>query len=268
MLFYFHPMSASLFHIGLVQFDIAWEHPQANMIRIEQILADHHRLDLVILPEMWTTGFTMRPDTAAEVHPGPALEWMQTQAARYDTAVAGSIAVKDGGQYYNRWYCVLPEGGITTYDKRHLFSYGREDQHYTPGNVQATLTWRGWKIRPIICYDLRFPVWMRNVDDYDLLVVVANWPQARIHHWDALLKARAIENQCYVAAVNRVGTDGNGLQYNGHSGVFDMNGQGILMCDETEGLKTVAIDRQALTAFREQFRFLQDRDHFRLEPGN
>jgi len=109
---------------------------------------------------------------------------------------------------------------------------------------------------------------MRNVDDYDLLVVVANWPQARIHHWDALLKARAIENQCYVAAVNRVGTDGNGLQYNGHSGVFDMNGQGILLCDETEGLKTVAIDRLALTAFREQFRFLQDRDHFRLEPGN
>lgn len=153
---------------------------------------------------------------------------------------------------------------MVTYDKKHLFSYGNEHLHYTPGSQKVVLDIKGWKIMPIICYDLRFPAWCRNTTDYDLLMVVVNWPTPRIHHWDALLKARAIENQCFVAAVNRTGKDGNGLQYNGHSCVIDMNGKAVLDPGEEEGLTNIVLDKQELIAYREQYRFLQDRDDFHI----
>lgn len=257
-------MTASLLRIGLVQFDIAWENPGENMRRIEKLLDANDRTDLVILPEMWSTGFTMRPEAAAESATGPALQWMSGQARERNTALCGSVAVAEGDRYFNRWYCVFPDGMIASYDKKHLFSFGKEDLYYSPGNQRTYIEINGWKIMPIVCYDLRFPVWCRNTDDYDLMVVVANWPKPRIHHWDALLKARAIENQSYVAGVNRIGQDDNGLLYNGHSCIFDMNGQEILTLEEKETLGTVVLDKQALTSFRQQYRFLQDRDQFNL----
>ncbi len=257
-------MSASLLNIGLVQFDIAWENPGENVRRIEKLLGQSSDLDLVILPEMWSTGFTMQPEKVAEPTTGTALQWMTTQAKERNTAITGSISVSDGILYFNRWYCAFPDGRIVQYDKKHLFSHGGEDQHYTAGSTKTFIEINGWKIMPIICYDLRFPAWCRNTDSYDLMMVVANWPSARIHHWDALLKARAIENQSYVAAVNRIGTDGNGLQYNGHSSVFDMNGQEILSLGEKESIGLLALDKQKLIAYRDQFRFLQDRDPFTL----
>lgn len=257
-------MPASHLDIGLVQFDIAWENPAENMRRIEKLLGQSSDLDLVILPEMWSTGFTMQPEKVAEPTPGSALEWMLMQAKERNTAIAGSISVAEGTKYFNRWYCAFADGQVARYDKKHLFSYGREDQHYTAGNSKILIDIKGWKIMPVICYDLRFPAWCRNTDSYDLMMVVANWPVARIHHWDALLKARAIENQSYVAAVNRIGTDANGLQYNGHSAVFDMNGQEILSLGEKEGFAKLVLDKQLLNAYRDQFRFLQDRDPFTI----
>lgn len=231
---------------------------------IEKLLGQSSDLDLVLLPEMWSTGFTMQPEKVAEPAPGTALQWMTNQARVRNTAIAGSISVAEGALYFNRWYCAFADGQIVQYDKKHLFSYGGEDQHYTAGSTKAFIEIKGWKIMPIICYDLRFPAWCRNTDSYDLMMVVANWPVARIHHWDALLKARAIENQSYVAAVNRIGTDANGLQYNGHSSVYDMNGQEILSLGEKEGVGFLALEKQKLIAYRDQFRFLQDRDPFTL----
>jgi omega-amidase len=257
-------MSSSTLHIGIVQFDIAWERPEENMQRIEKLMGEKTGLDLVILPEMWSTGFTMRPENIAEPSPGPALRWMTDQARVRDTAIAGSISIREGSEFFNRFYCVFPDGHITHYDKKHLFSFGKEDLHYTSGNKRALFEIKGWRILPMICYDLRFPVWCRNTDDYDLLMFVANWPAPRIHHWDVLLNARAIENQSYVAGVNRIGKDDNGLMYNGHSGIYDMNGQDVLSLGEKEGLASLMLDKASLIAFREQFRFLQDRDHFTL----
>jgi len=264
MLFYFYPMATSPLQIGLVQFDIAWEQPGENIRRIEHLLGQHQGLDLVILPEMWSTGFTMKPESIAEDASGAALAWMIKQAGERNTCIAGSISTREGSSYFNRWYCTYPDGSMVTYDKKHLFSYGNEHLHYTPGSQKVVLDIKGWKIMPIICYDLRFPAWCRNTTDYDLLMVVANWPIPRIHHWDALLRARAIENQCFVAAVNRTGKDGNGLQYNGHSCVIDMNGKVVLDPGEEEGLANIVLDKQELIAYREQYRFLQDRDDFHI----
>jgi predicted amidohydrolase len=189
---------------------------------------------------------------------------MTRKSAELQMHIAGSVAVKDGDQYYNRFYCVSPSGEVHRYDKKHLFSYGKEDHHYAPGHQQLTFQLGDWKIRAIVCYDLRFPVWCRNNDNYDILLVVANWPEARIHHWDALLKARAIENQCYVVGVNRVGTDGNNLVYPGHSAVYDMNGLERLDMASRVGIEKVILEKDQLSHFRTQYRFLQDRDQFNL----
>ncbi len=250
--------------IGLAQYDIAWEKPEVNMVKLDHWLKDLAGYDLMVLPEMWPTGFTM--DTRlAETHPGPALQWMTEKAAAGRMHIAGSLPVCSERYYYNRFYAVSPDGETNVYDKRHLFSYGKEDRYYERGNQRTIFRVNEWRIMPIICYDLRFPVWCRYRNDYDVLLVVANWPAARIHHWDALLRARAIENQCYVVAVNRVGTDGNQLVYPGHSCVIDMNGQDIgSLPDHQESLGKVTLDRSALEEFRNQYRFLQDRDSFSL----
>lgn len=256
-------MTSSL-RITLAQFNTAWEDPSANINQLDLLLKDKSNPGLIILPEMWSTGFTMNTTFAEDEKQGVALTWMKKKAAALNTFIAGSIAVKAGEQFYNRFICVGPQGEIFQYDKKHLFSYGKENNHYAPGNKQLTFSIQDWKIRAIVCYDLRFPVWSRNNDDYDVLLVVANWPQARIHHWDALLRARAIENQCYVAAVNRIGTDGNHLVYNGHSVVYDMNGQLLLDLEDAAGIGSVTLDKDILTQFRQQYRFLQDRDAFSL----
>lgn len=257
-------MSAPNLNIGLVQFDVTWERPDINIKRIESLVGDQRNFDLLLLPEMWSSGFSMTPETASEPAGGPALQWMLQKAKEWETAIAGSVAVKDGSNNYNRFYCAWLDGQTASYDKKHLFSYGKEDQHYTPGQNRVQLEVKGWKIRPIICYDLRFPVWCRNQDNYDLLVVVANWPIPRIHHWDALLMARAIENQCFVAGVNRIGSDANNLEYNGHSAIYAMNGLAGLQMENKEGVGRLSLDKNELISYRNQFRFLQDRDTFTI----
>lgn len=256
-------MVSNTLKIGLVQFAIAWEQPEENMDRIENMLADHTAFDLLLLPEMWSTGFTMQPERVAEDGNGPALTWMLEQSKSRNTVIGGSVSVKEGEHYFNRWYCVYPDGRTEYYDKKHLFSYGGENLHYSPGKGNIVLDIKGWRVMPIICYDLRFPAWCRNRQDYDLLVVAANWPIPRIHHWDTLIKARAIENQSYVAAVNRIGVDPTGLKYNGHSTVIDMKGQEVLSMDVKEGVESIILDKQSLATYREQYPF-QDMDNISL----
>jgi omega-amidase len=264
---------ASSLRIGLAQFNTAWEDPATNIHQLDQLLHGEKDLDLIVLPEMWSTGFTMHTTEIAETatadvndyaDDADALGWMKRKASSLQTYMAGSIAVKDGDHYYNRFFCVSPQGEIHQYDKKHLFSYGKEDHHYSPGQQQLTFQLGDWRIRAIVCYDLRFPAWCRNTDDYDVLVVVANWPEARIHHWDALLRARAIENQSYVVGVNRIGTDGNQLVYTGHSTVLDMNGIALLEMNAQTGLGRAMLDKETLTRYLQQYRFLQDRDLFTL----
>ncbi len=257
-------MASPTLTLGLVQVDIIWENPEENIRRMEQLLKDASPADVLLLPEMWTTGFTMQPERFAETHPGPALMWMQSTAQQKNIAITGSMAVSDDNRFVNRWYCAFPNGQIAHYDKKHLFSYGDENNHYTPGDSTIIIEINGWRIMPLICYDLRFPAWGRNRDNYDLLIIAANWPTPRIHHWDALIKARAIENQSYVAAVNRIGTDGTGLQYTGHSQVIDMNGQALCAPYTTEGIQYVTLDMESLTTFRQKFPFLKDMDTFSL----
>lgn len=254
-------MSSQL-RIALAQFDITWENRDVNIHHVESMLSFGENVDLLILPEMWSTGFSMQPEKIAEPHPGPALQWMQMTAQRLNLSLGGSISIVEDGKYYNRFYAVHSNSDYQYYDKRHLFSYGKEDDFYTPGHERIVFEIKGWKIMPVICYDLRFPVWCRNNLDYDVMVVVANWPTARIHHWDALLKARAIENQSYIAAVNRIGIDANGLHYPGHSCISDMNGNALLEMKDKEGLGVYTLDKEALDNYRTHFRFLQDRDSF------
>lgn len=252
----------SIIHIGLAQLDLAWENPLANQSRIETMLTGQPAMDLLVLPEMWSTGFTMNT-AISEPAEGPSLEWMKQSARAHHTYVGGSLSVRQGDQCYNRFYVVAPDGSHSHYDKRHLFSYGKEDQHYTPGTGKLVFQVGDWRIRPVVCYDLRFPAWCRNLEDVDILLIVANWPKARIHHWDALLPARAIENQCFVVAVNRIGTDGNQLAYPGHSSVYDMDGtRRLFMAGNREGIDNIALDREELIQYRNHYRFLQDRDRF------
>lgn len=258
-------MSSATLQIGVVQFDIAWENREANITHLQSILRFDEPVDLLLLPEMWSTGFSMRPEVIAEeVSESLSLAWMIEQSQNLNISIAGSLSISEDGKYYNRWYCVHPSGQIDHYDKRHLFSYGKENDHYTAGDKRIVIDVKGWKIMPIICYDLRFPVWCRNNLDYDVMIVAANWPTPRIHHWDALLQARAIENQSYISAVNRIGSDGNDLHFPGHSSIYDMNGVKLLDMKDNEGIGIFSLDRLALTRYREHYRFLQDRDAFRL----
>ena len=255
---------ASTLRTGLVQFDITWENRDENIAQVERLMSRMPALDLLILPEMWPTGFSMRPEVIAEKPNGPALSWMVETARKLNISMTGSIAVEENGRYYNRLYFVNPHKEIHYYNKRHLFSYGGEDHHYASGSERKVIELNGWKIMPVICYDLRFPVWCRNNLDYDLMIVVANWPSSRIHHWDILLTARAIENQSYIAAVNRTGVDGNGLHYPGHSRMIDMNGKILFEMGDTAGIELGILDKDQLEAHRNQFRFLQDRDDFEI----
>ena len=254
-------MSSAL-RIGVAQFDVTWENRDNNIHQLESMLPFGEDIDLLLLPEMWSTGFSMQPEKIAEKHPGLAFEWMQKTSSKLNLSLAGSISIEEDGKYYNRFYVVHSDGSFQQYDKRHLFSYGKEDDHYTPGNTREVFDIKGWKIMPVICYDLRFPVWCRNNLNYDLMIIVANWPTPRIHHWDALIRARAIENQCYIAAVNRIGIDGNDLHYPGHSCIVDMNGNVMLDMKDKEGIGVLALEKELLEKYRTHFRFLQDQDHF------
>jgi omega-amidase len=256
--------------VSLVQIDLHWHNPEANLVQLADLLASAlpgpGLTDLIILPEMFTTGFSMEAAGQAEVYPGPTLAWMRTQAAHYDAVVTGSVLTRDGDGYYNRLLWVRPDGTHTSYDKRHLFRLAGEHEVYTAGTNRLLEQWRGWRIRPLICYDLRFPVWSRNDahDPYDLLLYVANWPQARAEIWKALLRARGIENLAYVAGVNRLGTDGLGHDYAGHSALLDMQGEYVAQAGNMQTVLTHTLQAAPLQAYRERMPFLQDADGFSL----
>lgn len=222
--------------------------------------------DLIVLPEMFSTGFTMNAEHLAEEEPGETLEWMQKEAVKNQAAIMGSFIVIDNKSFFNRMYFVFPNGEFMKYNKRHTFTLANEHKIFASGKEQVFIDYLGWKIYPLICYDLRFPVWSRNTSNYDLLVYVASWPARRITAWDALLKARAIENMCYTIGVNRVGLDGNGHQYIGHSAVYDVLGECISTKEhENEFIETYTLNRSHLESNRRHLQFLNDRDDFNLK---
>lgn len=252
--------------ISLVQYDIAWENIKANLDNISaqfQNLAGN--TDLVILPEMFSTGFSMKPELFAEEMGGETIRQLKTWAMQFGFAIAGSLIISENGQFFNRAVFVTPESEVTVYDKRHLFRMGEEPRHYTGGTARPIINYRGWNICLLICYDLRFPVWSRNRhNEYDLLIYVANWPSVRAKVWDVLLKARAIENMAYVCGVNRVGVDGLNLQYDGGSVVLNPRADEILNLQTYSVAKTVEISYTELTKLRAKFPTWKDADEFNI----
>ena len=251
--------------ITLIQTDLLWNDPAGNRARFEQKIAEAGSADLIVLPEMFSTGFCTQPRLAAEPLGGETLPWMKRIAQKTDCALAGSVAVEENGNYFNRFYFVKPDGSVSQYDKRHLFTYGGEHKEFTAGDKRIIVEYKGWRILLQICYDLRFPVWSRNRNDYDLALYTANWPTPRVDAWSALLRARAIENLCYVAGINRTGTDPN-CSYCGKSALLDVKGQTLEDVEPgKEALLSAELDADALRDFRKNFPALQDADRFSLE---
>ncbi|RMG59454.1 MAG: amidohydrolase [Bacteroidetes bacterium] len=255
-----------------LQLDLVWENPQANREMISRELAQLPPVDLVLLPEMFTTGFHMEPERLAEPPEGETIDWLTELAQRYRCVIGGSLITQEDSFFFNRFVLVGKEGLLLEYDKRHLFRMGDEHRYYRAGQELGWYPVHGWKLVPQICYDLRFPVWSRNTlrDDgemtYDLLIYVANWPQARQAHWETLLRARAIENQAYVIGVNRVGTDGRGIVYAGGSQCIDPKGEVVAHAGEAAGLLTGTLAPELLQAYRQQFPAWQDGDVFEIYP--
>jgi len=275
----------NLLHVALIQMDIVWENPQANREELtEKINSLKHETDLVILPEMFITGFTMNTDLS-ETMDGETVSWMKKIASENDFAITGSIIIKDSfrlrsttntqelslgfaqePKFYNRLLFVHPDGKVETYDKRHSFTLANEHKTYTSGSSKLIVEYKGWKICPLICYDLRFPVWSRNTENYDLLIYTANWPEKRVYAWDSLLKARAIENLSYTIGVNRVGEDGKKYSYVGHSVVLDFLGK--LMSEvncTSEKIIEVVLDKSMQNKQRARYGFLDDMDSFEIK---
>lgn len=259
--------------VSLIQGDTRWHDPAGNRAYYERLIAPlHGTTDLVILPETFTSGFSNEAIGSAETMDGPTVEWIREQSARLGAAITGSVQLRTDEGVFNRLLFATPDGALHRYDKRHLFRYAREHERYAAGRDRLTLEWKGWRICPQVCYDLRFPVFSRNrfdVErpgqlDYDLLIYVANWPSARSYPWKTLLRARAIENLCYVAAVNRVGTDGNGLHYAGDSAVIDFLGHPVSECTDEEVVVTTTLQAAELAAHRERFPAMLDGDAFEL----
>ncbi len=260
--------------ISLVQGDTRWHDPAGNRTYYGELLAPlAGRTDLVVLPETFTSGFSNEAIAQAEDMHGPTVAWMRQQAAQLDAAVTGSVQLREGDAVYNRLLFATPDGEVQQYDKRHLFRYGGEHERYAAGRERLSVQWKGWRINPQVCYDLRFPVFCRNrydVEragqlDFDLQLFVANWPSARAYAWKTLLRARAIENLCFVAAVNRVGVDGNDLHYAGDSAVIDFLGQAQVEVREVEQVVTTTLSAGTLAAHRARFPAMLDADAFVLE---
>jgi predicted amidohydrolase len=258
----------SRLHCTLIQADLQWENKAKNLLLLEQMLKNKGPQELVILPEMFNTGFSMRPEILAETMEGETIQWMRLMAARYRIILAGSLIIKERDQFYNRLVWVQPDGGMATYDKRHRFALAGEDRLFSAGEHRLITRANGWRILWQICYDLRFPVWSRQQSvhqpEYDLLVYVANWPDKRSHAWRSLLVARAIENQCYVIGVNRVGIDGNGMEHQGDSMVVDPMGQVLVQLTGVPATETVILDKEILEEIRGRLPFWKDADAFSI----
>jgi predicted amidohydrolase len=262
--------------ITTIQTNLHWEDKPANLQMLEEkINGIKEKTEVVVLPEMFSTGFSMKPELLAETMEGETLQWMKRIAAEKKIILTGSFIIEEGGNYYNRLIWMLPNGQYGIYDKRHLFAFTGEDKHYTAGTKRLIASAKGWKINLLVCYDLRFPVWSRQTPlsdrrgvggeaEYDVLIYVANWPEKRIHAWKTLLQARAFENQCYVIGVNRAGDDGNGIHYTGNSMVVDPMGEVLYQKKDEEDIFTITLDKGHLNAVREKFPFWKDADEFKI----
>jgi predicted amidohydrolase len=253
-------------NLTLVQTTLFWEDRDKNLGQFDKILSGIKGTDLVVLPEMFTTGFTMNAKNMAENMNGTSVQWMKDRAKKLKAALCGSLIIEEKKKYYNRFVWVMPNGEVFTYDKRHLFSPADENKYFTAGSEKIMINYKGWNIVPLVCFDLRFPVWSRNVNaEADLMIYVANWPSPRNNAWQQLLIARAIENQCYVAGANRVGKDGKGMEYTGSSAVIDYLGHEVLKGpDKKSWVKSVSIDKKPLDEFRKKFPVWKDADEFKV----
>lgn len=258
---------SSILKVALLQSDLVWENPSENKKVFEKKINDlPNDVALVILPEMFTTGFTMNAKSVAETMDGSTVQWMQSLAKKLHIAITGSIVICENDDYYNRLLFVHPSGKIDCYNKKHTFTLAGEHEVYSAGTKQIIVDYKGWKICPLICYDLRFPVWARNTYNYDLLLYVASWPKPRIDAWNSLLKARAIENMSYTIGVNRVGLDANNYEYTGNSVCYDTLGNCLVKNNQgTEDVLIVALNKETQTKTRNRFRFLDDKDTFILK---
>jgi predicted amidohydrolase len=256
-------MNASL-RVALAQAELVWHDVDANHAEFEAMLANAAEFDLLVLPEMFASGFSMQPEVCAQRMDGPSITWMRDMAERFDAAVCGSLAVNDGGKFVNRFVFVHPDGVLDTYDKRHGFTLAGEHKVYANGGERLLISYRGWRIAPFVCYDLRFPVWCRHAGTCDLMLFVANWPNPRRTAWNTLLRARAIENQCYVAGVNRVGTDQNDKDYFGDSALINLFGDVITSAGESAKLAQASISLDELNKKRERLPFYRDADTFEV----
>ena len=267
----------STLSITTIQTNLIWEEKTANLRLLEQKIAGiEEKTEIVVLPEMFSTGFSMRAKELAETMDGETVDWMKRVSRENGIVLTGSIMIEEGGNYFNRLIWMLPNGQYGHYDKRHLFAFGKEDKYYSPGNKRLIASVKGWKINLLICYDLRFPVWARQAPlssrrgvggevEYDVLIYVANWPERRSHAWKTLLCARAIENQCYVVGVNRVGSDANNIYYSGNSLIIDPLGQVLYHMADEEDVNTVILQKDLLEEVRTKFPFWKDADSFNIE---
>lgn len=257
--------------ITTVQTNLSWEEKSTNLRMLEQkINRIQEKTEIVVLPEMFSTGFSMNPKLLAETMDGETVQWMKRISRENSIVLTGSIIIEENGAFYNRLIWMLPNGDYGHYDKRHLFAYAEEDKHYSPGNKRLIASVKGWKVNLQVCYDLRFPVWARQQykdkqPEYDILVYVANWPERRSHAWKTLLCARAIENQCYVVGVNRVGTDGNNIYHSGNSLIIDPSGQVLYHMADEEDVFTITLQKEKLEEVRARFPFWRDADSFNIE---
>ncbi|MBI1224495.1 MAG: amidohydrolase [Bacteroidetes bacterium] len=256
---------ANFLRITTAQSSLFWEDIQANLTMFSKKLVGLAGMtDLIVLPEMFTTGFSMDAPRLAEPMDGPTMQWLAEQANQTGAVVTGSFIAKEDASYFNRLVWMRPDGSFDHYDKRHLFSPAAEHEIYSAGRKKLVTEWLGWKICPLICYDLRFPVWSRNVEGFDLLVFMANWPERRRHHWKSLLMARAIENQCFVIGVNRCGTDGMGFSYSGDTSVIDFGGKILHETSDVEDIFTISLSQEMLLEYRKSLQFLADKDEFEI----
>jgi len=259
-------MPQEILNIAVFQFNLVWENPVANRVKIDEWLQKANKnIDVVFLPEMFTTGFSMNASELAEPMEGETVLWMKKCSSEHQFALCGSLIIKENDQYFNRLLFVEPSGEVHFYNKRHLFTMGKEENYFQKGTQRLIVNYKGWRICPLICYDLRFPVWSRNLNEYDILVYSANWPQARTEVWNTLLKARAIENQCYVVGANRVGVDENTISYSGNSQLIDPKGHILAeIGDHHKGIVSAGFSYTELVKFRAAFPVLNDADQFSL----
>lgn len=255
--------------ITIIQTELHWENASANRLMFEKHFEDiSQTTDIIVLPEMFTTGFTMNASSNAETMNGETVTWMRNHAQKKNCVITGSIIISEGGKYFNRLIWMKPDGNFESYDKRHLFRLSSEEKIFSQGNKKLIATVNGWKICPMVCYDLRFPVWSRRTveENYDVLIYSANWPGRRIYAWQQLLPARAIENQAYVAGVNRIGMDGNDVEHPGESAAYNFRGEKISKSEkDKESVETIVLSHSALESFRRLHPFEQDADDFELK---